>query len=118
MKSKKKAHPSKDGGGVVANDAWTEILVRLPVKSVTKFKLVCKWWLSLISTHYFRRLHTLHRHKPPPSLILVTCDSRLHYFNPIIETAKPTMMIPFTIKLPESPNQDSEFLQWLASTMR
>ncbi|KAL8538941.1 hypothetical protein ACS0TY_000801 [Phlomoides rotata] len=106
MKSKKKARSSRDGGGVVAaaaalnDDAWTEILVRLPVKSVTKFKLVCKRWLSLISADHFRRLHTLRRHKPPPSLIVVTFDSLFHYFNPINETAKP---IPFRIELPNNP---------------
>ncbi|KAG8381627.1 hypothetical protein BUALT_Bualt06G0141200 [Buddleja alternifolia] len=35
------------------DDVWTEILLCLPAKSLTRFKLVCKSWLSLISFHQF-----------------------------------------------------------------
>ncbi|KAL8551212.1 hypothetical protein ACS0TY_000337 [Phlomoides rotata] len=95
-----------DVGRVVSlnDDVLMEILVRLPVKSLTRFQSVCKWWLSLISGDQFRRLHTLRRHKPPPSLLLVTRESELiprmalFYFNPIIRRGERLLsLIPFSI---------------------
>ncbi|KAF8369587.1 hypothetical protein HHK36_032391 [Tetracentron sinense] len=45
--------------GVIADndDLMTEILSRLPVKSLVKFKSVCKRWLSLISNPHFCHIH-------------------------------------------------------------
>lgn len=42
-----------------------EILIRLPVKSLVRFKCVCKPWLSLFSDPEFTKLHvTRHYHDP------------------------------------------------------
>ncbi|KAL8551204.1 hypothetical protein ACS0TY_000329 [Phlomoides rotata] len=87
------------------DDVLIEILVRLPVKSLIRFQSVCKSWLSLISGDQFRRLHTLRRHKPPPSLLLVTREfdlliprmALLFYFNPIIRRGERPSLIPFSI---------------------
>ncbi|XP_057438933.1 F-box/kelch-repeat protein At3g23880-like [Lotus japonicus] len=38
-------------------DLITEILLRLPVKSLVRFKAVCKFWRSLISDPHFARTH-------------------------------------------------------------
>ncbi|EEF36137.1 F-box protein At5g07610 [Ricinus communis] len=40
-------------------DLITQILLRLPVKPLLRFKSVSKQWLSLISTPHFSSLHTL-----------------------------------------------------------
>ncbi|XP_020201847.1 F-box/kelch-repeat protein At3g23880 [Cajanus cajan] len=39
------------------NELIEEILLRLPVKSLLRFKCVCKSWLSLISNPQFAKLH-------------------------------------------------------------
>ncbi|XP_060205234.1 F-box protein At5g07610-like [Lycium barbarum] len=41
-----------------SEDLLTEIFLRLPPKSLLRFQCVSKHWLSLISSTYFRRLHT------------------------------------------------------------
>lgn len=95
---------------------FMEILLCLPVKSVITFQLVCKSWLSLISSNYFRRLHTLHRRPgPPPSLAVATREWQLispnpkmtlsasnpkvtiSYSNPITTRTKKMNIIPFDI---------------------
>ncbi|CAA7031991.1 unnamed protein product [Microthlaspi erraticum] len=41
---------------------WVEILARLPLRSIARFKSVCKNWKSVIESSYFRRLFiSLHR---------------------------------------------------------
>lgn len=104
MNSKRKASPccvDSNGGRVVSldDDVLTEILARLPVKSLTRFQLVCKSWLSLISTDHFRRLRHLRcLHKPHPSLILAKRSTQmiaLFNFNPV--TSQRHRMIPFSI---------------------
>lgn len=98
------APQSDDGGRVVAaavtGDMCMEILLRLPTKSVTKFQIVSKEWLSLISSDHFRRLHTLRHHKPPPCLILPRLESNYVYFNLITKT---TTKIPFSTKIHNHP---------------
>ena len=49
-------------------EVMLEILLRLPVKSLLRFKSVCKHWLSLISDPNFAKLHferssTSHTHR-------------------------------------------------------
>ncbi|KAG8381625.1 hypothetical protein BUALT_Bualt06G0141000 [Buddleja alternifolia] len=67
-------------------DVLTEILLWLPVISLIRFKLVCKRWFSLISSHHFSHLHTLHHHrhyrsKPEPSSLLLRLIETSNYFN-------------------------------------
>ncbi|GMH17951.1 hypothetical protein Nepgr_019792 [Nepenthes gracilis] len=46
-------------GIIAGNETFlTEILLRLPAKSLLKFKCVCKHWNSLISSPYFVRQHS------------------------------------------------------------
>lgn len=78
------------------DDVLVEILLRLPAKSLTRFKLVCKHWLSLISNHQFCHLHTL-RHPNQPSLILRTHTSQYFYFNPFVNDHK---LIPYSFSIP------------------
>ncbi|KAL8551173.1 hypothetical protein ACS0TY_000306 [Phlomoides rotata] len=93
MNSKRKAPPLDD-------DSCIEILLRLPIESVTRFQIVCKRWLSLISSDHFRRLHALRHHKPPECLILPPLKSSMFYFNLM---TKSTKMIPFNINIPNHP---------------
>ncbi|KDP45836.1 hypothetical protein JCGZ_17443 [Jatropha curcas] len=46
-------------------DLLTQILVRLPVKPLLRFKSVSKYWLSLISSPQFSAAHTLRRSPKP-----------------------------------------------------
>ncbi|XP_057803562.1 F-box protein At5g07610-like [Salvia miltiorrhiza] len=80
-------------------DMVVEILLRLPAKSLTRFKLVCKHWLSLISAQQFCYLHTLRHPKPQPSLILRTHTSHYFYFNPVPNNHK---LIPYSFTIPNS----------------
>ncbi|PIA31556.1 hypothetical protein AQUCO_04900096v1 [Aquilegia coerulea] len=42
---------------LLPNDIVTNILSRLPVKSVLRFRCVCKFWYSLINNPYFIKMH-------------------------------------------------------------
>lgn len=81
------------------DDVVVEILLRLPAKSLTRFKSVCKHWFSLISNHHFCRLHTLRRPNPQPSLILRTHTSHYFYFNPFLNHHK---LMPYSLTIPNS----------------
>ncbi|KAJ0030784.1 hypothetical protein Pint_13938 [Pistacia integerrima] len=61
-------HTDSDSAEAIAGneDLLTEILSRIPVKQLIKFKSVSKSWLSLISTSTLSRIHTL---KNPSSSI-------------------------------------------------
>lgn len=39
------------------DDLWTEVLLRLPIRSLLRFKSVSKSWLSIISSHRFAKSH-------------------------------------------------------------
>ncbi|KAK6135182.1 hypothetical protein DH2020_031078 [Rehmannia glutinosa] len=68
------------------DDLLTEILIWLPEKSLIRFKLVCKRWFSLISSHYFSHRHILHHHhrhsrsKPEPSLLLRLSEASDYFY--------------------------------------
>nr|XP_033515070.1 putative F-box protein At5g62660 [Nicotiana tomentosiformis] len=51
------------------DDLITEILVRLPVKSLLRFKCVHKNWYSLITSSFFVRKHLHHKENPTHLLI-------------------------------------------------
>ncbi|CAA3030132.1 F-box At5g07610-like [Olea europaea subsp. europaea] len=79
---------------IAGNDQMLiEILLRLPIKSLIKFKSVSKNWHVLISSPYFSQLHTLrhqlHLPNTPPYLLLRASPSRFFYFNPEVNTFLP-----------------------------
>ncbi|GER52630.1 F-box family protein [Striga asiatica] len=55
-------------------DLLTRILLPLPIKSLFRFKCVSTQWLSLISSHYFSKNHTLRNPIPSSSGLI------LHHF--------------------------------------
>ncbi|KAK7245704.1 hypothetical protein RIF29_40553 [Crotalaria pallida] len=55
---------------VVEEILLEEILLRLPVKSLTRFKCVSKRWLFQISDPWFCRSHTLRHFTPFPTALL------------------------------------------------
>ncbi|XP_057426372.1 F-box/kelch-repeat protein At3g23880-like [Lotus japonicus] len=79
----------------VPQDFITEILLRLPVKSLIRFKGVCKFWRSLISDPHFAKSHfELGAHSHRLALIKIShgiqtidLDESLHS-NPIYEPIK------------------------------
>ncbi|WCJ34682.1 F-box family protein [Euphorbia peplus] len=61
------------------DDILTEILFRLPAKSLLRFKSVSKHWLSLISSTHLSSLHTLRHPKPSVSgLIYLDSPSKMN----------------------------------------
>ncbi|KAE8708337.1 hypothetical protein F3Y22_tig00110346pilonHSYRG00132 [Hibiscus syriacus] len=62
------------------HDLLTQLLLRLPTKSLLKFKCVSKQWLSLISDPQFCLSHTRHQHRDddrflePTALLLKVHD--------------------------------------------
>ncbi|KQJ83845.1 F-box/kelch-repeat protein At3g23880 [Brachypodium distachyon] len=53
---RKKAAVSSDGGSL-PDEMVMEVLLRLPVKSILRFRAVCRSWAALFSTDVFRSLH-------------------------------------------------------------
>ncbi|XP_042007532.1 F-box protein At5g07610-like isoform X1 [Salvia splendens] len=84
------------------NDLLTEIFVRLHAKYVTRCKLVCKHWLSLVSSENFYHLHILRCPNLRPSFILDrrTSISQFLIIDPIMNGEK--QMIPYTFSVPNS----------------
>ncbi|KAL9154789.1 hypothetical protein ABFS82_10G140100 [Erythranthe guttata] len=85
------------------DDLLTElILLRLPARSLIKFKSVSKRWQSLISAPLFGAAHTKHhsrRRETQPSLILGTAAEppEFFYFNPTTRVFLPyTFQHPYT----------------------
>ncbi|KAH6811591.1 hypothetical protein C2S51_025353 [Perilla frutescens var. frutescens] len=92
-------NPERESAAAVAvyGDLLAEILVRLPAKSLTRSKLVCKHWLSVISGDEFRRRYTLHGPKPPASLLLQTRTSKFFHIKPF---DKKPILVPYKFRLP------------------
>ncbi|PWA45136.1 F-box family protein [Artemisia annua] len=59
-------HQSTDSGALVGSneELLTEILLRLPVTSVLRFKSVSKHWLSLLSHRHFTKLYDKNSNSP------------------------------------------------------
>ncbi|KAJ8435180.1 hypothetical protein Cgig2_028366 [Carnegiea gigantea] len=55
--------------GCLPQELITEILLRLPVKSLVRFKLACKSWSTLISSYSFAKSH-LQLNNPVPLLFV------------------------------------------------
>lgn len=79
-------------------DLLTEILLRLPAKSLIKFKSVSKEWLSLISSDGFCHRHTLRRPKLQHSLILQMVDLEFVYLNLTVDGEN--TIVPYTLGVP------------------
>ncbi|KAK9689330.1 hypothetical protein RND81_09G052900 [Saponaria officinalis] len=66
MNSRPNEEEDVDEGGIklltqLPEQLLLEILIRLPSKSASRFKLVCRDWCSLISTTYFSSCYMKHR---------------------------------------------------------
>jgi len=65
--------PEVGGGSMIPDEVLLfEILVRLPVKSLVRFKSVCKAWCATIASAHFVRLHLeLARARSSSSMVIV-----------------------------------------------
>lgn len=71
------SHMCKKHDCEIPPDLVTEILLRLPSKSLMRFKCVSKDWSSLISCRYFSHLFTVRRQqKPRLYMYLVAKDNQ------------------------------------------
>ncbi|XP_020212408.1 F-box/kelch-repeat protein At3g23880 [Cajanus cajan] len=77
----------------------SEILLRLPVSSVMRFKLVCKSWLSLISEPRFGLSHYDLAASPSHRLILISND----YYAESIDIQTPLNMHSAVVRFPLPP---------------
>ncbi|KAL8551172.1 hypothetical protein ACS0TY_000305 [Phlomoides rotata] len=95
----------------LSDDLLTEILLRLPARSLIRFKSVCKLWITLISSQQFSNRHTLHhrhehsRSKPEYSLLRLKETSDYFYFQSSCNVKKlvpyyfpPSLVGPITIQ--------------------
>ncbi|KAG5009984.1 hypothetical protein JHK87_018499 [Glycine soja] len=83
-----------------------EILLRLPVRSILRFKCVCKSWFSLISEPQFAVSHYDLAATPTHRLLL---RSDYYFYAQSIDTDTPLNMHPTTVNLllpPPSPPRD------------
>ena len=64
---------------LLPNDMMLEVLLRLPVKSILRFRAVCRSWAALFSSKDFRSLHmaTSKVLPPAPKLLVVSPTSSL-----------------------------------------
>ncbi|OVA05242.1 F-box domain [Macleaya cordata] len=66
---------------VLRDESLREILSRLPVKSLMRFKCVCKRWQSLIQDHSFVDLHLTQSQRRPDLLIAVPGEDVVRFFS-------------------------------------
>ncbi|KAF8396700.1 hypothetical protein HHK36_018327 [Tetracentron sinense] len=62
----------KEEGFYIPEDVMVSILGRLPVKSLLRFKCVCKLWLSLISNPNFVESHLSYQNNKDPQILVAT----------------------------------------------
>ncbi|VYS55187.1 unnamed protein product [Arabidopsis thaliana] len=60
----------------LAFDLVMEILAKVPVKDLLRFRCVCKSWRSLFQDERFIRMHTTHA---PSTFLLSACWPRIHH---------------------------------------
>uniref|UniRef100_A0A0E0DXR1 F-box domain-containing protein n=1 Tax=Oryza meridionalis TaxID=40149 RepID=A0A0E0DXR1_9ORYZ len=77
-KRRRCVEPAGAAAAGIPEDIVEEILLRLPVKSILRFRSVCKSWRAMVADPRFVRLQLDHsttaaRHRPPSMLILADC---------------------------------------------
>ncbi|MFS8027557.1 putative F-box domain-containing protein [Helianthus anomalus] len=72
-------HHSTESGALVgsSDDLLTEILLRLPVTSIIRFKSVSKHWHMLLSHRHFTRRYDINNHSKSPGLF--GCNAYVPY---------------------------------------
>ncbi|KAK6915901.1 F-box domain [Dillenia turbinata] len=88
----------------------TQILVRLPIGTVSRCKCVCKEWLSLIQDPQFLSLHNTHRSINPQNVILISNHGFLT-FNPDDARTRTLMLHPWVYP---SDDNDEDLLMKLS----
>nr|XP_009776547.1 PREDICTED: putative F-box protein At3g10430 [Nicotiana sylvestris] len=58
-------------------DAMLQILLRLPVKSLLRFRSVCKSWYNFLKSPHFIKVHLSHQISHPASLPLLFTTERI-----------------------------------------
>ncbi|KAK1380039.1 F-box domain-containing protein [Heracleum sosnowskyi] len=58
----------------ITDDLWIEILLRLPIKPLLRFKSVSKSWFSIISSHRFAKSHLVTTAKDDDEILIVHHD--------------------------------------------
>ncbi|XBH58365.1 F-box protein At5g49610-like [Aegilops tauschii subsp. strangulata] len=72
MSSSKRMMADVSGGGWLPDEMIMEVLLRLPAKSLLRFRAVCRSWAALFSTEQFRGLHMATPKAAPPKLLFVS----------------------------------------------
>ncbi|GAB4836775.1 hypothetical protein Ancab_001687 [Ancistrocladus abbreviatus] len=83
------------------DDLAMELLLRLPPKSLARFKSVSTHWHSLISSVYFSCLHALRHPTNPISGVFLRASSSNHYHF-LSLSDRPYLSSQFSIPLPSS----------------
>ncbi|KAE8797124.1 F-box/kelch-repeat protein [Hordeum vulgare] len=73
--SNKKKKATVSSGGSLPDEMIMEVLLRLPVKSILRFRVVCRSWAALFSTEQFCNLHMPTPKIAPPKLLFVSPTS-------------------------------------------
>ncbi|XP_025823822.1 F-box protein At3g49450-like isoform X3 [Panicum hallii] len=101
MEEEEEARPvptadSNQEAPVLPPEVITEILARLPAKSVGRFRCVSRAWCAMLSTAYFVDLHLRCANRPDHPRLLLTAvgsgyDGHLHSWRPggAVEKLKP-----------------------------
>jgi hypothetical protein len=71
-RSQRKMATVSSVGGCLPDEMVMEVLLRLPVKSIMRFRAVCRSWAALFSTDEFCRLHMATPKVAPPKLLFVS----------------------------------------------